>query len=420
MKILDAQARDTESGCRVEAKVVWEDSERPAQNLFFEAVGDGAERYRASLDAILLAAALPAREGGERRVALSGAVCPRLVAGIQSAEILFRKWFGDSRKPLRIEPSGGFSAPRPPLRPRAAAFFSGGVDSTFFLSRNLQCFPREHPAAVRELVFVFGRDHCGSETGDEARKALDRTLRWIEPAARQAGAALRVVITNARTLWPETGFFGYRYQTAYLSAAAHGWSGELSSVSLGSGWDVSHLVPWGTHPLLDRWWSTTALAIRHEDAGFSRWQKLEFLARLPERTRGLIVCNEAPSGDLPNCGVCFKCIETTAAFASLGVSGSPEAFPAAISAEAIESVTLAPNLRPSFFEYRRFWEELRTRLRRAGRPDLALAVERKLRDAGRHEAWLAERDWKGWIRRADRRFLAGRLTKEIRRRRSER
>jgi hypothetical protein len=411
LKIVAENVRDVDSGRRVEFTVVWEECERPAQTLFFEAIGEGADRYHLSSDALLLAAALPAIEAGERRIALPGSICPKLAAGLASAEILFRKWFGSGRLPL-LEPSHGLLASRPPREPRAAAFFSGGVDSTFMLRKNREYFSAGHPAALRHLVLVFGRDYCGDEKGAAAKAALDRTRAWIQPEARRHDAALRVVITNARTLRPDVEFFGYRYQSAYLAAAVHGWSNEVSSASVGSGWDISHLIPWGTHPLIDRWWSSAALALRHEDVGFSRFEKLEYLARSPGAVRHLIVCNEGRSQPLPNCGACFKCVETLAALTALGVAEQAESFPKSLSAEAIDGVTLAPNLRRSFAEYMSFWDILAERLLVVGRRELSRAVRRKLRDARRHQAWLAERDWKGMLRRVDRGFLGGSLTRK--------
>ena len=390
--------------------VVWEELERAPQILFFEASGEGAGRYRLSPEALLLATALPAVEAGERRIAFPGSLCPKLASGLASAAILFRKWFGAGTLPA-LEPALGLAPPRPPRDERAAAFFSGGVDSTFMLRRNRQHFAADHPAAFRDLVLVFGRDFCGDEQGDAARAALERMRAWIEPEARRLGAALRTVVTNARTLWPPVEFFGYRYQSAYLASAVHGWMGEISTASVGAGWDIAHLIPWGTHPLIDRWWSSGALSMRHEDVGFSRWEKLESLARSRAGVRRLMVCNEGRSGPRPNCGACFKCVETLAALTALGVEQETESFPGPVTAEAIEAVTLAPNLRESFAEYAAFWELLANRLLLAGRRDLSRAVSKKLREARRHQAWLAEKDWKGLVRRADRRLLGGRVTR---------
>ena len=103
-----------------------------------------------------------------------------------------------------------------------------------------------------------------------------------------------------------------------------------------------------------------------------------------------------------------------AALTALGVERAADSFPGPLSAEAIDAITLAPNLRKSFADYLEFWDVLRTRLESVGRHDLSQAVSRKLRKARRHQAWLEERDWKGWLRRADRRLLGGRLTRMTR------
>jgi hypothetical protein len=48
-------------------------------------------------------------------------------------------------------------------------------------------------------------------------------------------------------------------------------------------------------------------------------------------------------------------------------------------------------------------------LRRAGRPDLATAVARRLEEERRDRAWHADTGWKGRLRRLDRVLFGGRL-----------
>ncbi|HET9793382.1 MAG TPA: hypothetical protein VFS34_02885, partial [Thermoanaerobaculia bacterium] len=53
-------------------------------------------------------------------------------------------------------------------------------------------------------------------------------------------------------------------------------------------------------------------------------------------------------------------------------------------------------------------------LRAAGRDDLSRAVVEKLRERDAARRWHADRNWSGRLRRADRRWLGGRLARAYR------
>ena len=55
------------------------------------------------------------------------------------------------------------------------------------------------------------------------------------------------------------------------------------------------------------------------------------------------------------------------------------------------------------------WETLPDALRAAGRGDLSRATAEKLRERDAARRWHAGRNWSGWLRRADRRWLGGRV-----------
>jgi hypothetical protein len=57
-----------------------------------------------------------------------------------------------------------------------------------------------------------------------------------------------------------------------------------------------------------------------------------------------------------------------------------------------------------------YWEPMGRVLFDQGRRDLSRAVARRVAEARRLHDWLSERDWKGRLRRFDRRFLGARLS----------
>lgn len=409
-----------EGEARVAATVVWENSDRPKLELFFETDPEFGADLEADPNAFLAAACFPAIRHGEERIALEGPISPELRDGLGGVAALFRSWYGEDRRPIRIESDRGAAALYPRTPPRAAAFLSGGIDSLFTLRSNRLGIPRDHPASIRDLVWLVGREFPGTEDSSRAVGHARRLRASLADVARDAGAALVPVRTNARRLEPDLLFFGYEFQGAYVASVAHVLRRRFDVIAFSSGWDLAHLIPWGTHPLVDPNLGTEAVKIRHEGVAFGRAEKLSRLADWDAAIRNLVVCNENPPGDAPNCGECYKCVETMTLLVSRGLFGRAKQFPASeVSAGMIANLTLAPNLRSSFSDYSSFWEAMVPDLEKRGREDLIRAIRDKLAEARCLEAWLHELDWKGVLKRADRRLSGGlglRALRVIRRR----
>jgi hypothetical protein len=269
-------------------------------------------------------------------------------------------------------------------------------------------------------VWLVGREFPGTEDSSRAVGHARRLRASLADVARDAGATLVPVRTNARRLEPDLLFFGYEFQGAYVASAAHVLRRRFDVIAFSSGWDLAHLIPWGTHPLVDPSLGTEAVRIRHEGVAFGRAEKLSRLADWDAALRNLVVCNENPSGDAPNCGECYKCVETMTLLVSRGLFGRAKQFPASeVSSGMIANLTLAPNLRSSFSDYSSFWEAMVPDLENRGRKDLVQAIRDKLAEARCLEAWQRELDWKGVLKRADRRISGGlglRALRAIRRR----
>ena len=393
-------------GGRVEvgATVTWEEAPRSPVDLVFAAEGDAAEALEPDSNAYLLAVALPAIRHGERRIAIEGAVCPRLTEGLRAASALFESWYGEPRRLPAIEPAAGFRAPHP-ASPRAACFLSGGVDSLDVLLRNRERLPANHPGSIRDALhvsrFPYRRDPASAAFSNHRARAAS--------AASTLASTLDVTLTRVESnlvdVEANLAFSGREYYSAAYASMAHLFSSSWTSVALASG---HHLVefglPSGSHPLLDPLYGSGALELRHEGTDRTRLEKIAAIARRPDLLRQVLVCPEAPlpEGEI-NCGRCEKCLRTMAELLVAGALGEAASFPVgALTAPAIESLLLIGDI---VF----FWISLAEPLRTLGRHDLANAIERKVRQARETERWLADAGWKGRLRRFDRRFLGERL-----------
>ena len=397
---------------RAEAEVVWEDADRGAWTLFFE-VARPAGAPPIDANAFLAAAAIPAIRSGERRIAVDGAVCPRLRDGVEAAAGLLRSWYGAAATPA-IEPSAGFSAPRPPSSERSGVFLSGGLDSIYGVWWNRRNLPTDHPRAFREALrirhFMFPAD-----PGPERRAHVEiRSARAVAAIARAAGLEIREVATNALRLDDDFSAYATWTHGSVLAACGIAAGPPLTDVTISASHDVwAGILPWGSHPLLDPQFSTAALAVHHDGIGVSRMEKAAAVGGWREVLEALYVCEAGPfEGDAVNCGSCEKCVRTRVALLLGAGIEEPPTFPGGpVTAEAIEAMPHLAGFRRQTY----YWEELGDAARRAGRTDLAAAIERMIDRRKRIDAWTARRGWKGRLRELDERYLGSTLLRARRR-----
>jgi hypothetical protein len=400
MLVTDLRSDRTAKGARISALYAWEDSERPDETVAFEVEGARSEFADPAPESFALLGALAAFHHGERRVRVEVSLCPRFRDGLRSALRTLCAWYPARRSgpEPEIEAEGGFTALRPPP-PRAALFLSGGVDSLFSLTRNRESFPRAHPAAYRDAILVVG---FGTQGGNGAAERFvnirERQRSAVESIAEIAGLDLLVVRSNVEVLGEDNEFFLLASHGAHLVAVAHLFPRLLSSVSVSASQDAFEPKNWGSHPLLDNAYASSAIAVRHEGFDFRREERLAGVVRWREVLPFLMVCTQGPlAGGERNCGRCEKCLRTMIALYLAGALGPPAPFPHDIDASWLASIRTRPTKRI-------FWKEFPEPLRARGREDLAAAVERLLSDLERLEDWFRDRGWKGRLRRIRRRL----------------
>lgn len=387
---------------RLSARVVWERAGRE-EEFFFDIDGDDSGNDP-DPHPFVVGLAVPALVRNEGRIVVEGSICPRLRDGISVAAQLLRSWHPALPAPPRIEPTRGFSPPRPAEPPRAALFLSAGVDSSFSLLRNREEFSADHPASFRRVVFV--RELVFPETARRARSEdLDgRSLASVSAIAAEAGLEIAVVGTNLAAALDDYDDHARYWGGGFLAAIGHLFAGTFTEVAIAATHRAERLPPWGTDPLLDAAYSTSALAIRHDGIDASRLEKVRMIARWPAALENLVVCGEGRiAGPWRNCGRCERCVRTRLALLACGSLERATTFPPMpLDRTAVDAV-------PSSDRTRYYWEELIEGVRDTGRDDLVIALEARARREAAGQAWFEDRGWKGALRRADRRWFGGRL-----------
>jgi len=401
MRIGEIRRESSPRGVRVAADVQWEDCGRPSREIFFDVGPEAGDALTPTAEAFLTGCIVPAVRHGERRIAVRGTVCPRLRDNLKVALAILGSWRGSPRPPIAIEAPEGFRAPRR-APARAGMALSGGVDSLFTLRMNRLTIAPDHPASIRTGIFVLGHDFGVPGSGAAEFERYDERARSLEKLAGSCGLELVPMRFNLRELDDDLGFYIEQFFGAAIAAAGHALAPRIDSFSIASSYDVGHMLPNGSHPYVDAYFSSSALAVRHDGAAHTRLEKLRVLAEWPEAIERLQPCNyRPPPAGRANCGTCEKCLRTGIALLVLGRLDRTSGFSSErLTPEAIRAMPWTHGL----VEY---WEELVGPLFAIGRDDLARAAQERIREDRTFRSWREEKDWKGAVKRLDRRYLGG-------------
>jgi hypothetical protein len=225
----------------------------------------------------------------------------------------------------------------------------------------------------------------------------------LDAIASGSGLSLVSIGTNLWDLDPDLEVLSDESLSSSIASTAHLFPGRWSSVTIASGRDIAREIPRGTHPMLDPLYSSSAVEIRHPASPVTRLERLRALAGFRPGLESLVVCMAYPEPPHLNCGRCEKCVRTMTCLAALDLSPRAKQFPPGeLQSEAIRAIAIGPHEEA-------YWHDALPALRSNGRRDLVSAVEEKLAECRRAEAWHRESGWKGRLRRFDRRVLGGRL-----------
>jgi hypothetical protein len=395
MRITDIKQEGGIHGPRVSALVKWEDCQRDDQYIYFETSSVCEGDLACNPDAFLAAAIVPAFWSGERRLLIEGEVCPELCENLQVALSALQHWFKPAQALTKIEAKARSDVSNLFIPRRAGCFFSGGIDSLAALRANHLAFPREHPGFIQDGLLIFGLEV-------EQPEAFQHVLALMSAIAEDAGVTLIPLSTNVRVLNDNWGFWYTAYMGAALCAIPHVFSNRMATVTIASDYDIPHLKPHGSHPLMEPNFSSYGLKIRYDGIVMSRLKKTKLVASWEAALQNLRVCNREQyyrPGQL-NCGECEKCVRTMLALLAVGALHKTNAFSHAdVSAELVlNRVHLSQAIIP-------FYEELLTPLAEQGRPDLVQAIQYVF------DRFRGEVGYRGPIKRFDRKYLNGTVMK---------
>jgi hypothetical protein len=252
-------------------------------------------------------------------------------------------------------------------------------------------------------LIVHGFDIGGLESLGFESEYFDRALTALAPIAQDAQINLIPISTNIRHLDDSVTLWMYEFHGAALAAVAHVLCRRIKRVCIAGTMDVPFLEPWGSHPALDPNYSTVDLQVAHDGLTLSRLDKVKLIAEWEIALSNIRVCTRNPKQGL-NCGSCEKCLRTMLELVACGKLAQTAAFPASdVTADQVLSTAIEVDFPTAWYQ------ELIAPLTVQGRLDLVDAIQKKLTEYQRHVRWAQEKDWKGYIKRFDRRFLRSAL-----------
>ena len=271
------------------------------------------------------AVALPVAMRLGEELWIEGPVSPLFAdRGIEAVRAIYEAWDPRARSvKVHATPSASGVASGVP-----ACVFSRGVDSLYTAVRD-----RIGDRRFGALLFIDGLE---PRHGEEVRAG---ELLHARHLADQLRMPLITASTNVRSFTDSLGWDWADILAAGLSCVAHNVAGAIESLCIASADDYATLGPNGSHPLLDRHYSSERVAIEHDTVATSRTEKVRCIVeQRPELLGGLKVCFAEDRTD--NCGRCSKCLLTMVLLHHCGALAAATGFPDAIDPDAIRRLRL--------------------------------------------------------------------------------
>jgi len=326
MKISNFDLRKDKGTIRTEALITWEESDRPPLTLFVQTVDTYQDLIWPDPNSFLIATLLAAWNAGERRIRVNECLCPALVNNLEGVFMMIKAWYPNDfgPKPL-IEATKGTKASLP-IGKGAISLMSGGIDSLCLLRANKLHYPDGHPSAIKSVLSVANIEHRAADEND-IWKHFEGRMKALKPVALDAAVDVIPACTNVWWLNPDGYFYGQKSYSSLLSAISSMFGKGYHKGYIASSYDAAFSKkPWGSHPQLDAYYSSSHFNMENSGTEMTRFKKVELVADWPVAFHNMRVCQNDNSGS-ENCGTCEKCIRTLLMLEALGKLKECKAFP---------------------------------------------------------------------------------------------
>lgn len=413
MIINNLRAERSDDHISMKATITWEESIRQSEDYYFRIPLHFQNACGHFPDAFLTASLIPALSNGEKRILIDEPVCASLYDNLSEAIFWIMTWYKNKYENLTPPKIEARLAHKQTIETEGSCLFmSGGVDSTFSLCHNAQTFPIDHPGRIRNALFINGFDIGGRrnhESFSQSHDAYENAIHSTAKICHELGGTLLAIDTNIRHLDDTPGFWGQEFYGAALASCAHA-VGAISRIAYLSS-DGEQLnntllpIPYGSHPCLTPCYSSYGVSLRHYLSHYtSRLKRLAVISRFPNILDNIRVCFFPPADKL-NCGRCEKCIRTMLALKALQRLDDCKAFSTQLTPQLVNEISIDSDVAASMYL------ELLEPLQKLHHDDYVTAIKMRLVAYEEYRAYKEETNWKGRIKRFDRRYLQGILSR---------
>jgi hypothetical protein len=266
-------------------------------------------------DALLSAALMPAMKTGQNIIISDEfSISPSFYARLDELQSIFNYWFPKIFKKISVTCRQAISSP---ATHDSASFFSGGVDSLYTAINQPD---------INHLIFIHGVD-MQLDNLEQHNVVLTAN----KELAIHLNKQLIPVVSNVRQYITSHGFSWHYGQGGGLTSIGHLLGFYRTYIPSSDSIDGLH--PFGSHPITDPMWSSTAVQFIYQGI-ITRLDKTRLIVQDQFFLDRLRVCW---MDDGYNCGKCIKCLRTMTSLHLLGVKS--KAFPE-FSADALRKLEL--------------------------------------------------------------------------------
>ncbi len=271
----------------------------------------------------LAAVLLPCMKSGED-IIIEGPVSKKLLANAKKIMDLVVSWnVGLKKVNIKCHPEPALgSNDKEMLEPvqhdkgsQTASFFSAGVDSFYTYLKH-----KDKKDKIKNLILVHGFD-IPLKNND----FFESVRKTVEQIAIDEKINAISVETNAGEIVEKYLIWDLAHGGVLAAIGLFVGSG-LSKIFIPAGLRKDELFPYGTHPDLDKLWSTENTEFVHDGTEYNRLGKImNTVSKSSLALKYLRVCAQNIKGKY-NCSRCYKCLQTMIELVCAGVIEKAETF----------------------------------------------------------------------------------------------
>jgi hypothetical protein len=251
------------------------------------------------------------QSGGDALI--EGNVSPSLLENLELYAAIWRAWFPDRYKPVKIRAQHEIESPVPLSPEETIVPFSCGVDSSFTTLRHVRGLLGRRNRKIGAAVVMHGFDIWLN--WEKASAIYADLLNGAKAMLKSIDVPCIPVTSNFRELPPLPASAGVSHLIGGLMLFSGRFSGALIPNTLPY---TLNLNWWGSHPVCDPHLGSKRFVVYDDGAENSRIEKVTLLSQWPQAMQHLHVCR-LNLGEHRNCCKCEKCVRTILSFRLAGI-----------------------------------------------------------------------------------------------------